>query len=308
MVDEAVVEEAVAALVVSKPEAGTRVDVAPSPGQAIDLSAVADLGARYYQSGSDLWIVFADGSIIRIEDYFGNRNGDVDSGPHDVIVGGETFSGEEFIASIDPGELPQEFAEGDGTGQRQQSPSFEDPTLESLGDDGNGSGNDPNDPLDGNGDPEQAAFVSSQDSGGGAANLNPVIVEAASDLAGGIEENSPSLPAAQAPITGQIVFYDPNGGDVATASTSTAAANVDFTFTDANGVSSGVLPAGFSFTETQIRDAFSIAPGGQWTFDASALDLETLAIGESLTLVYTVVVTDGSGLTDSTDVTITVTG
>jgi VCBS repeat-containing protein len=83
-----------------------------------------------------------------------------------------------------------------------------------------------------------------------------------------------------------------------------------------------VLQGGGSLTTGQadaLKAAFSITPDGtpgsntnngtiNWTYSIAEADLDFLAAGETVTLVYTITVTDDEGATDTQDVTITVTG
>lgn len=131
-----------AALAVNKPEAGEQITITPGVDQGIDISAIAALDAQFYQTGSNLWIVFEDGAIIVVEGYFEGGTEDVDGTPRSVIVDGETFTGEEFLTAFAIDDLPDEFAEGDvGAPETQQNgTSFDDPNLGPLGDDPNGIG------------------------------------------------------------------------------------------------------------------------------------------------------------------------
>jgi len=130
------------ALAVNKPEAGEQITITPGVDQGIDISAIAALDAQFYQTGSNLWIVFEDGAIIVVEGYFEGGTEDVDGTPRSVIVDGETFTGEEFLTAFAIDDLPDEFAEGDvGAPETQQNgASFDDPSLGPLGDDPNGIG------------------------------------------------------------------------------------------------------------------------------------------------------------------------
>ncbi|MEO0384250.1 MAG: DUF5801 repeats-in-toxin domain-containing protein [Pseudomonadota bacterium] len=131
-----------AALTVDKPEAGEQITITPGVDQGIDISAIASLDAQFYQTGSNLWIVFEDGAIIVVEGYFEGGTEEVDGTPRSVIVDGETFTGEEFLTAFTIDDLPDEFAEGDvGAPETQQNgASFDDPSLGPLGDDPNGIG------------------------------------------------------------------------------------------------------------------------------------------------------------------------
>jgi hypothetical protein len=131
-----------AALAVDKPEAGEQITITPGVDQGIDISAIAALDAQFYQTGSNLWIVFEDGAIIVVEGYFEGGTEEVDGTPRSVVVDGETFTGEEFLTAFAIDDLPDEFAEGDvGAPETQQNgASFDDPSLGPLGDDPNGIG------------------------------------------------------------------------------------------------------------------------------------------------------------------------
>ena len=130
----------------------------------------------------------------------------------------------------------------------------------------------------------------------------PVIDEGASDLTGAVEEDDGTM--NQMDATGTIVFTDVDVNDTPEATVDTSTASV--TFTDFSTGMTAALPAGLD--ATAIRDAFSITPAGDWTYDGDGLNFEQLAAGDTITLVYTVTVTDDAMATDTVDVTITVTG
>lgn len=134
--------DALAALAVDKPESGEQVTITPGVDQGIDISAIAALEAQFYQTGSNLWIVFEDGAVVIVEGYFDSGTEEADGTPRSVIVDGETFTGEEFLTAFAIDDLPDEFAEGDvGAPEAQQNgASFDDPSLGPLGDDPNGIG------------------------------------------------------------------------------------------------------------------------------------------------------------------------
>ena len=130
------------ALAVEKPDAGEQVTVTPVEGQGLDLSAIAALNAQFYQSGSDLWLVFEDGAILVVEGYFEGTTETADGTPRSVIVDGETFTGAEFMTAFSIDDLPEEFAEGEtgDSGPQQNSATFDDPSLGDLGGGGQGIG------------------------------------------------------------------------------------------------------------------------------------------------------------------------
>ena len=121
------------ALPVEKPDADEQVTLTPAVGQSIDLSAIAGFDAQFYQTGADLWIVFEDGAILVVEGYFEGASETEAGTPRSVIVDGETFTGEEFLAAFAVGDLPEEFALGDSDGPQQNATSFDDPSLPDLG-------------------------------------------------------------------------------------------------------------------------------------------------------------------------------
>ena len=121
------------ALPVEKPDADEQVTLTPAVGQSIDLSAIAGFDAQFYQTGADLWIVFEDGAILVVEGYFEGASETETGTPRSVIVDGETFTGEEFLTAFAVGDLPEEFAVGDGDGPQQNATSFDDPSLPDLG-------------------------------------------------------------------------------------------------------------------------------------------------------------------------------
>ena len=130
------------ALAVEKPDAGEQVTLAPVDGQGLDLSAIAALNAQFYQSGSDLWLVFEDGAIVVVEGYFEGATETADGTPRSVIVDGEIFTGEAFMTAFAIDDLPEEFAEGEtgDAGPQQNGTSFDDPSLGDLGEGGPGLG------------------------------------------------------------------------------------------------------------------------------------------------------------------------
>ena len=130
------------------------------------------------------------------------------------------------------------------------------------------------------------------------------VIAGTSDIAGSVSENAPAdvPPAQDAPVTGQIVYSDVDAGDTPVASVAT----VGLVYTPNGGVA-GEPPAVLDLTA--IRDAFSIAPAGAWTYDASALNLEALGSNDTITLAYTITVSDGTESDDQTvPVTISITG
>ncbi|MEP1332042.1 MAG: VCBS domain-containing protein, partial [Lentilitoribacter sp.] len=139
-------------------------------------------------------------------------------------------------------------------------------------------------------------------------NDGPEIDVDASDLTPAtIAENSAEEPTSQTDITGSVVFSDVDFGDEPTIELS----NSSLAFTDAKGnlatlpIGSGIS-AGADILDTFIFDDVT----GEYTYNASGLVLENLAAGETITLTYTILVTDENDptLTDNQDVVITITG
>ena len=68
--------------------------------------------------------------------------------------------------------------------------------------------------------------------------------------------------------------------------------------------------------QTAIEDAFSISAAAgntnngtiNWDYTITEGELDFLAAGETVTVVYTITVDDGNGGTDTQDVTVTITG
>ncbi|MEJ6398604.1 VCBS domain-containing protein [Yoonia sp. 208BN28-4] len=135
----------------------------------------------------------------------------------------------------------------------------------------------------------------------------PIINSMASGVSGSIIENAAAdmIPSQNAVATGTIAFADADANDLATASVSTAAADVTVAYIANIDTTVSPLPAAIDVAA--LRGAFSVNSAGAWTYDAAALDLEALADGDTVTLTYTVEVTDGDE-TVSQDVVITLTG
>ena len=68
--------------------------------------------------------------------------------------------------------------------------------------------------------------------------------------------------------------------------------------------------------QTAIEDAFTISPDAgntnngtiNWDYTITEAELDFLAVGETVTVVFTITVDDGNGGTDTQDVTVTITG
>ena len=68
--------------------------------------------------------------------------------------------------------------------------------------------------------------------------------------------------------------------------------------------------------QTAIEDAFTISPDAlnanngtiNWDYTITEAELDFLAAGETVTVVYTITVDDANGGTDTQDVTVTITG
>jgi VCBS repeat-containing protein len=139
------------------------------------------------------------------------------------------------------------------------------------------------------------------------ANDAPVINEAGSVLTGALTENTDTDAVSggvQMVATGTVAFSDVDAGDTVAATVTASAATLAYRADGAQGDSQ--LPSGLD--ATALKGAFSITTGGEWTYNATALNLEKLGLGDTVTLIYTVTVTDGDGLTDTAPVTITLTG
>jgi VCBS repeat-containing protein len=129
-----------------------------------------------------------------------------------------------------------------------------------------------------------------------------VLIDPLGDLAGDVRENSVGDPTQLTPAQGQVAF---SGADNPEATVSTAEGQVDIVFRSADGATAA-LPSGLDVDD--IRGAFFITSGGAWTYDASSLNLESLAEGETIELVYTVIVSDSDGDESTVEVSITITG
>ena len=126
------------------------------------------------------------------------------------------------------------------------------------------------------------------------ANDAPVI--AVVDVAGAITEGVTLNDA------GSITFTDLDLTDTPTASEATKSVTTTLTLTAAQ--------------QTAIEDAFTISPDAgntnngtiNWDYTITEGELDFLAAGETVTVVYTITVDDGNGGTDTQDVTVTITG
>ena len=143
-------------------------------------------------------------------------------------------------------------------------------------------------------------------------NRAPVIDTSASNLSGGLTENTDtdvSTVGVQMVTTGIINFTDIDaavGALASEASASVAVRSAILGYTAAGASSNSDLPSGL--TASDIQDAFTITRAGAWTYDASTLNLDALSAGDTLTVTYTVVVTDDDAWFVSTQVTVTITG
>ena len=126
------------------------------------------------------------------------------------------------------------------------------------------------------------------------ANDAPVI--AVVDVAGAITEG------ATLSDSGSITFTDLDLTDTPTATEATKSVTTALTLTAAQ--------------QTAIEDAFTISPDAgntnngtiNWDYTITEGELDFLAAGETVTVVYTITVDDGNGGTDTQDVTVTITG
>ena len=126
------------------------------------------------------------------------------------------------------------------------------------------------------------------------ANDAPVI--AVVDVAGSITEGTTLSD------TGSITFTDLDLTDTPTATEATKSVTTALTLTAAQ--------------QSAIEDAFTISPDAgntnngtiNWDYTITEADLDFLAAGETVTVVYTITVDDGNGGTDTQDVTVTITG
>ena len=191
------------ALPVEKPDSEEQVTLTPAVGQSIDLSAIAGFEAQFYQTGADLWIVFEDGAILVVEGYFEGAS-ETDTGtPRSVIVDGETFTGEEFLTAFAVGDLPEEFAVGDGDGPQQNATSFDDPSLPDLGPGFRGLG------LLGNTDLSRGG-PDANTGAGGEQDTDPII---GSPDIGLVDEDDLLGPTGQSVFTGSLAVDFGNNGD-----------------------------------------------------------------------------------------------
>ncbi|MCP4470745.1 MAG: hypothetical protein GY815_08670, partial [Gammaproteobacteria bacterium] len=116
------------------------------------------------------------------------------------------------------------------------------------------------------------------------------------DVAGTITEGGTVSEA------GSITFTDLDLTDLPTATEATASVTTALTLTPAQ--------------QAAIENAFTISAAGgntndgtiNWDYTIADTDLDFLAAGETITVVFTITVDDGNGGTDTQDVTITITG
>ena len=102
--------------------------------------------------------------------------------------------------------------------------------------------------------------------------------------------------------SGSITFTDLDLTDTPTATEVTKSVTTALTLTAAQ--------------QTAIEDAFSISPDAgntnngtiNWDYTITEAELDFLAAGETVTVVYTITVNDANGGTDTQDVTVTITG
>ncbi|MEX0386269.1 beta strand repeat-containing protein [Spiribacter onubensis] len=137
----------------------------------------------------------------------------------------------------------------------------------------------------------------------------PVVDQPGSVLSASVTENSAADPTSQVtPAAGQVVFTDVDATDSVTATTSTNAASVGLAYRAAGDSQTSPLPDDLDAAD--LRGGFSItdAATGAWEYDASTLDLEALASGDTVELSYTVTGTDSQNGTTSESVVITLTG
>ncbi len=125
---------------------------------------------------------------------------------------------------------------------------------------------------------------------------NDVLVIAVVDVAGAITEGATLSDA------GSITFTDLDLTDTPTATEVTKSVTTALTLTAAQ--------------QTAIENAFTISPDAgntnngtiNWDYTITEAELDFLAAGETVTVVYTITVDDANGGTDTQDVTITITG
>ena len=99
--------------------------------------------------------------------------------------------------------------------------------------------------------------------------------------------------------SGSITFTDLDLTDTPTASEATKSITTALTLTAAQ--------------QTAIEDAFTISPDAlnanngtiNWDYTITEAELDFLAAGETVTVVYTITVDDANGGTDTQDVTVT---
>jgi VCBS repeat-containing protein len=116
------------------------------------------------------------------------------------------------------------------------------------------------------------------------------------DVAGSITEGTTLTDS------GSITFNDLDLTDLPTATEATASVSTALTLTPTQ--------------QAAIENAFTISAAGgntnngtiNWDYTIAEADLDFLAAGETVTVVFTITVIDGNGGTDTQDVTITITG
>jgi len=127
----------------------------------------------------------------------------------------------------------------------------------------------------------------------------PVIAEGSSNLSGAVTENDQATA-----LTGQVVFSDVDHGATVEATTDTGEAVL--VYTPDGSSTPEPLPGGLD--AAAIAAALTLNPDGSWSYDASALDLEALGEDDTITVTYSVTVTDEHGATDTAPIVITLTG
>jgi VCBS repeat-containing protein len=124
------------------------------------------------------------------------------------------------------------------------------------------------------------------------------------DVIGEVTETSgtPATDAAYLNDSGSFTYTDADTADIATVATALKSVN--------NGTDAASLAKALGGLTASITGDTASTNGGTvtWTYSVAPDHVESMAKGETLTLVYTVTVSDGAGSTVSRDVTVTITG
>lgn len=138
----------------------------------------------------------------------------------------------------------------------------------------------------------------------GGVNQAPAMVASSSVTSGSFTElSAPADPSTLDQVSGNIAFTDVNLDDTHVASVTGIAATGDVTGLPSTATLLSLL------TLSDVNEESGAAPGSvDWTFSVANTQFAYLAQGQSVTLNYTVQITDNSGATVTQNVAVTVTG